>query len=272
MIFLLMSFFVRDDVKIYYEQKNIIDHDTIVFIHAGIADSRMWDNQFDFFSRKYGVIRYDMRGFGKSSYSQNEFIHANDLKELLDELKVLKVHLVACSFGCQVAFDFALEYPIRVRSMTLVNGKPFGFKNVSNDPNPLRKEANEAFNNKDFKKSAEIESKIWFIGRKRDIEDVSPQLFQKVVDMDEIALENESIIQPNEKKLHPDIMEKLSMIQVPMSYIIGLLDEPNEVLACQDVAKQLKAEVFTIDASAHLPNMEKPHEFNGILSKFLEKI
>src|SRR5438093_1062280 len=39
----------------------------LVFLHAGIADSRMWDEQVRYFSDRYTVVRFDMRGFGQSN-------------------------------------------------------------------------------------------------------------------------------------------------------------------------------------------------------------
>ena len=37
-----------------------------VMIHAGIADSRMWEDEFAHFARSHQVLRFDMRGYGKS--------------------------------------------------------------------------------------------------------------------------------------------------------------------------------------------------------------
>src|SRR6266567_1257955 len=53
-----------DDGKLYYEMAG--DGDTLVLGHAGFVDSRMWDAQWDAFTQKYRVIRFDMRGYGKS--------------------------------------------------------------------------------------------------------------------------------------------------------------------------------------------------------------
>src|SRR5579859_3425605 len=53
-----------DDGKLYYEMAG--DGDTFVLGHAGFVDSRMWDDQWETFTQRYQVIRYDMRGYGKS--------------------------------------------------------------------------------------------------------------------------------------------------------------------------------------------------------------
>ena len=70
------------DAKIYYETAG--SGMPLVMIHAGVADSRQWNNEFAEFSQWYRVIRYDMRGYGKSEPAQGEFSHLSDLVSLLD--------------------------------------------------------------------------------------------------------------------------------------------------------------------------------------------
>src|SRR3712207_8651950 len=44
--------------------------ESLVLIHAGIADRRMWDRQFDVFAGRCRTIRYDMRGFGATELTE----------------------------------------------------------------------------------------------------------------------------------------------------------------------------------------------------------
>ncbi len=66
----------------------------LVLIHGFGLDTRMWDDQFEAFARHYRVVRYDMRGYGKSvpptdeSYSQTD-----DLKALLEHLRIDRAHV-----------------------------------------------------------------------------------------------------------------------------------------------------------------------------------
>ena len=53
-----------DNARLYYETAG--QGVPLVMIHAGVADSRQWDNEFAFFAPNYRVVRYDMRGYGKS--------------------------------------------------------------------------------------------------------------------------------------------------------------------------------------------------------------
>src|SRR5690348_15385161 len=52
--------------KLYYEMTG--KGKTVVLIHGGLVDSRLWDDQFKEFAGHYLVIRYDLRGFGKSAF------------------------------------------------------------------------------------------------------------------------------------------------------------------------------------------------------------
>src|SRR5947199_31763 len=48
---------------------------TVVLIHGGQMDGRMWDAQFEDLARRYQVIRLDLRGFGKSDPPRKPYSH-----------------------------------------------------------------------------------------------------------------------------------------------------------------------------------------------------
>ncbi len=93
----------------------------LVFISGGgLLDSRAWDRQFERFSKTNKVIRYDIRGIGKSARPVGEFSHSEDLYALLNFLEIKKAHVVGLSFGGGIAIDFALEHPDTVDHLILV--------------------------------------------------------------------------------------------------------------------------------------------------------
>ena len=51
--------------QIYYEVAGA--GQPMILLHAGVADGRMWDDQFDEFAQRYRVVRFDWRGFGRSA-------------------------------------------------------------------------------------------------------------------------------------------------------------------------------------------------------------
>src|SRR5690349_12792580 len=126
-LFFPRRFFVADlqagflniqGAPLYYEVT--AQGEPLLLIHAGVADSRMWDEQLPAFTRLYRVIRFDQRGFGRSSFPAGPFASYKDPALLLDALAIEKVHVIGISFGGKVALDFALAYPARVTSLTLV--------------------------------------------------------------------------------------------------------------------------------------------------------
>src|ERR671936_3184279 len=92
----------------------------VVFVHAGIADSRMWDAQFASFADDFRVVRYDIAGFGRSPLRGGPFCHWRDLVALLDELRIEQAALVGNSFGGRIALDVAIAAPERVSALVLV--------------------------------------------------------------------------------------------------------------------------------------------------------
>src|SRR5260370_25380827 len=98
-----------DGGRLYYETSG--KGPALVLIHAGFLDSRMWDTQFQLFSQNYRVIRYDVRGFGKSDVARIKFSDYKDLRGLLDHLRVKTASLVGVSNGGEVAPGIAFRYP-----------------------------------------------------------------------------------------------------------------------------------------------------------------
>jgi len=85
--------------------------EVIVLLHSGFTDLRLWDNQFNFIGEHFKVLRYDIRGFGKSYRPSEPFSHFEDLKELLNYLGIEKAHLIGVSMGGSIAIDFTIHYP-----------------------------------------------------------------------------------------------------------------------------------------------------------------
>jgi len=120
-----------NDTTIYYEIAG--EGDPIVLVHGFTLDTRMWDDQFTEFSKRYRVIRYDVRGFGKSSVPEEgkPYSHSRDLKELLDHLNIKKTCVIGLSMGGSLAINFTLEYPDCVSSLITVDSVVNGYRLTS---------------------------------------------------------------------------------------------------------------------------------------------
>src|SRR5205814_2538760 len=101
----------------------------VVLIHWYSLDTRMWEPQIDAFARTYQVIAYDVRGFGKSAPVGDEsYSSVDDLKGLLDFLRIEQAHFIGLSMGGGIASAFAAVHPTTVRSLVLVDSILWGYR------------------------------------------------------------------------------------------------------------------------------------------------
>lgn len=256
--------------SLYYEAAGA--GDPLILIHAGITDSRMWDDQFTVLAQHYRTIRYDMRGFGQSPPPEAAYSHRQDLYHLLNFLGIKRAHLMGCSKGGMVALDFTIEHPEMVAGLILVASSVSGYEFTGSLPKQWT-DIVTAMQAKNYELAAELEVQIWVDGQFRTAGQVDTAIRSKVREMNLIALRNEAGDVPREKPLDPPALEKLSTVQAPALIITGDLDDPNIVMAGEVLAARLpNAHKKVVSGTAHLPNMEQPAEFNQLVLGFLKTL
>src|SRR5258708_15817939 len=111
-----------DTVKLYYEAGG--SGFPVVFVHEFAGDYRSWESQVRYFARCYRCITYNARGYPPSDvpadderYSQDRA--RDDIRAVLDALKIDKAHIVGLSMGGFAALHFGFTYPRRVRSLVV---------------------------------------------------------------------------------------------------------------------------------------------------------
>ncbi|MEO6089989.1 MAG: alpha/beta fold hydrolase [Umezawaea sp.] len=109
---------VSGEGRLWTEQSG--DGAPVVLLHGSVHDSRLWDGVFPDLALHRTAIRYDARGLGRSTLPTAPFRYEDDLLAVLDHFDVERAALVGLSMGGEVALDFTLEHPERVRSLTLV--------------------------------------------------------------------------------------------------------------------------------------------------------
>lgn len=254
---------------IYYEMEG--DGFPLVLVHAGIADSRMWNDQFPEFARHYRTLRYDRRGFGQTKPGAGSFSHHADLYGLLKSLQIHQAHLVGCSQGAKTILDLALEQPESVRSLTLVSPAVSGF---AYDGKPPRQAEEYALADAagDLDRINELELQIWVDGPLRKPEQVERRLREKVREMNAIALRNEAEL-GEETELEPPAAGRLENVQIPTLIVTGNLDTPRTLAAGEFLASHIHgAQRVVMPGTAHLPNLEEPEEFNEHVLEFLKSL
>lgn len=97
----------------------------VVFLHAGTGSVRVWEHQVPAFTAAgYRFIAFDRRGWGRTEVlptGSQPGTAAEDLDRLMDHLHVDRFHIVATAAGGSIAWDYALSYPKRLRSMVIAN-------------------------------------------------------------------------------------------------------------------------------------------------------
>lgn len=242
-----------------------------LMIHAGVADSRQWNNEFESYSGTYKVIRYDMRGYGKSEPAEGDFNHMQDLGAVLDALLVQEpAILMGCSMGGALAMDFALEHPSRVQALILVGSRPSGL-DLDVPESPKYALAEKAWQEGNIDLTAEIETQIWFDGVGRDPSNVNPGMRQLAFEMDRRALEHEAknlgTRLPNSTM---PAYQRLGRVAIPVLIVVGAQDQPSIHAAAEYMVKHLpNVHMVEIEDAAHLTNMDQPREFQDVVGNFL---
>ena len=258
--------------QLYYE--SVGDGPVLVLIHAGIADSRMWDSQMEAFAKHYRVIRYDVRGFGQSKSENVTYSARQDLRDLLTALGVERAHLMGVSLGGMIITDYALEFPAMVRSLIPVCAALGGFDLNPHERELARfKEMGEAFAKKDFARLPELIVQIWVDGFHRTPDQVDPVVREKVGTMAIDNFKQHHSEQITDKPLTPPAAGRLAEIKAPTLVIVGAVDASPILAAGDKLAAGIPgARKVVIENTAHVPNMEQPAEFNRLVLDFLSSV
>ena len=243
----------------------------LTLIHAGIADSHMWDDQVPALARQHTVIRYDARGYGHSTMPPGPFAHHEDLAALLRHVGVGRSAILGVSMGAKVAASLALTYPALVSHLILVNAR------LSGDPPSalLRQawdEADAAYEAGDIARAVELENQLWVDGPGRSPGQVEPSVRERVRRMNAAifarAAEQE---QAEEQRLDPPAHERLAKITVPTLVIVGDGDVPDVVENADELPGAIPRARKVVLSGAHMVSMEQPDAFNEAVLTFLRE-
>ena len=257
-----------NSTKLYCEIKGF--GKPLVLIHGGLMDRRMWEAQFEFFSRYFTVVRYDIRGYEKSDRAEGEFSHVDDLYFLLKCLDISGCYILGLSLGGQIAIDFTLEHPEMVNALIPASSAVTGFEYL--DKENLEPEFNYIFEEAaagDFKHAAERVSSLPYfvpVEGNREI----------ILDMRSMIEENLpawAVPQGSVKWPEPPAAERLSEINAPCLVVTGDKDVSDIFRAADALSSTIPgARKKVIHNAGHHVNMEKPGEFNKAVLEFLNSL
>ena len=253
--------------RIYYEEAG--RGPAVVLIHGGYLDRRMWDREFSWLARDHRVVRYDVRGHGRSEADSVPFADYEDLRALLDSLHIARAAVVGLSLGGGIAADFALAYPERVSALVLVGPGVTGF--------PFHGPELEAYLENIRTASASGPDAVyaafvrwWCVGPSRRREEVAAAVLAAVEEMVHGSLLGRWALEGLRRGLEPPAFGRLREIRAPTLTVVGGLDMPNILeLADSIVTRVPGARRVVIPGAAHQVNMEKPAEFEAAVRPFL---
>ncbi len=252
--------------RLYYEMEG--EGRPVVFIHAGIADHRMWDDQWNALIDRYALVRYDLRGFGRSELPELPFSHTDDLSSLLAYLGVDHPVLVGCSMGGALAIDYTLEYQEDVAALVAVGAGLSGFGHEDPAVSAQWHAIAEAGRRGDHDEAAELIMRMWLDGVGRPAGSVRGRVRERAGEMAGALVRRGN--PPAGKRIEPPAVGRLSEITVPTLVLVG----DHDLTSIQLVAERLTAEIGgarkeVIEGTAHLPNLEQPDRVNQLLGAFL---
>jgi len=256
--------------RLYYEMAG--SGDAILLIHGNGGDRRHWDEQFEVFAKNYKVVRFDVRGFGKSAMPvEGQPYRCNDdIKALLEFLGISKAHICGLSMGCAFAVDFVIAHPEMSRSLIAVGPWVFGYGSkaisellsaMDKMPEILEKEGKESaleywLSNPAFKESFK-----------------NPAVFNRMMEIGKDYTFWNFTHEDPIQILVPMAIRQLDKIQLPVLIVTAEFD----LKGCREIADHLEKTIpaskkVIIESAGHAMNMEKPEEFNKAVLDFLKDI
>lgn len=245
---------------------------TVVLLHAGVADRRMWEPGRPDLTARHDVVRLDLRGFGDSTTRPpGKLSPVDDVLDTLSELGIGLAHLVGASFGAGVALEVALTRPELVVSLLLAAPGGSLIAEATADLEAFIETEDAAIARGDLDAAVEANLATWVEGPRRAPADVDPvtrelvrrmqrQAFEVTADWDDVE----------EAELDPPALDRLGEVRARTLVLVGALD----LDAIHDAAHRVAAGIpgaRRVDwpDTAHLPSMEQPDEFAALLTDWL---
>lgn len=245
---------------------------SVVLVHAGIADRRMWDPQWPALSAERDVVRLDLRGFGDSTERpRGSLSPVDDVLDTVDELGIERAQLVGASFGAGVAVEVALTRPGLVDSLLLSAPGGSLIPESTAELGAFVEAENSAMRAGDLDAAVEANLTWWVDGPRREAGAVDPAVRDAVRRMQHRAFElTGDWDDVDEAELDPPALERLSEIRARTLVLLGALDLDAIHAAARRVADGI-AGARRVDWPdvAHLPSMERPDDFLALLRDWL---
>jgi len=244
----------------------------VVLVHAGVADRRMWEPQWASLTARHDVVRLDLRGFGDSTARPDGPLSPpGDALAVLEAEGIERCHLVGASYGAGVAVEVALTRPGTAASLLLAAPGGSLIPGATDDLRSFVAEEDAALDAGDLDAAADANVRWWVDGPGQPTDRVDPEVRDLVGRMQRRAFElTADWDDVEEAEIEPAALDRLATIDVPTLVLVGDLDLDAIRLAADRVARDLPgARTLVWKGAAHLPSLERPDEFRGLLEDWL---
>jgi pimeloyl-ACP methyl ester carboxylesterase len=244
---------------------------TVILLHSGNLDRRIWNDQFLALAETFRVIRFDARGLGRSGPIAGPFSRLADLEAVVGHFGLRRVMLVGSSLGGVTAVDFALAHPGQVVSLALIGTGLSGWRWAPEDLNvPWRVAARAAAARGDTVGIA----RAWL---RSDLFAAAAEHPAIAARLDSMLADNvgiwKSLLLHGDQEIEPrSAVDRLNAIKVPTLVVIGARDTPELRVIADTIATTVpRATLIQLPEVGHLPSVEQPEELLGLLVRFLRK-
>lgn len=245
---------------------------SVIFLHSGNLDSRTWNPQFLSFARTFHVVRYDIRGLGRSSPADVPYASHDDLLALMDSLHIARASLVGISGGARIAIDFALAHPSRVDRLVLAEPGLSGWRFHQIGDTSWAKAWRAAAARRDSVGMAESWLASDWMKPAMEHPELRARLHEWILAGagNWIGLVRHGDL---ERVASPPALGRTREIRAPTLVIVGSRDLPD----IKHIVDTLAATVpdvrrVTFEGSGHMVNLEQPDHFNRVVMDFLRPV
>lgn len=247
--------------------------EAITMLHGFLVDSGQWDAEFAAFADTHRVLRYDLRGFGRSSMPEASFVHYEDLATVLDAHGIERTALLGCSGGAAAALDFALAYPERVSGLVLIGT---GYWGRYPGRTPEARTFVDAFQRGDADAMLESSLHTFVDGPRRSPEQSAPGARERVRAMSAWNFNRDDGYWRHvqwQRDPQRSALDHLAALQVPALIIVGEEDQPEYIELAQELVNGMpRARLALIPDAGHHTNMEAPEVVMPLLRDFFDSL
>lgn|SRR5262245_2732051 len=239
----------------------------LVFVHGHPFNHSMWRDQIRAFGRHYHVITPDLRGYGESTVVPGRTTledFARDIAQLLEQLNVTKIVLCGLSMGGQIVFEFYRLFPEQVRALILAD--TFAQLDTEEVKQARYIIAERLMDEGMHEYADEVLSKMIAPSTIKE----RPEIAAHVLSMMLATSPAGAAAALRGRAERQDYTPLLLEITVPTLIIVGSNDEFTPVSTAEFMHDRIpNSRLAVIDGAGHMPNLERPAEFNRIVGEFL---